>query len=38
MVRKIYILHPRGAIIGDAIVYGTKVSIKVGNALHLSAI
>jgi large subunit ribosomal protein L2 len=30
---KKYILHPRGAIIGDTIVFGTEVSIKMGNAL-----
>ncbi|CAN6458714.1 unnamed protein product [Victoria cruziana] len=35
---KIYILHPRGAIIGDTIVFGTKVSISMGNALPLSAV
>ncbi|GJW73050.1 ribosomal protein L2 [Tanacetum coccineum] len=34
---KRYILHPRGAIIGDTIVSGTKVPIKMGNALPLSA-
>nr|YP_010389640.1 ribosomal protein L2 [Chesneya acaulis]UPT34358.1 ribosomal protein L2 [Chesneya acaulis] len=33
---KRYILHPRGAIIGDTIVYGTEVPIKMGNALPLS--
>nr|QWX87909.1 ribosomal protein L2 [Phyllolobium chinense] len=33
---KRYILHPRGAIIGDTIVYGTGVPIKMGNALPLS--
>nr|YP_009327909.1 ribosomal protein L2 [Medicago sativa subsp. falcata]AOG66164.1 ribosomal protein L2 [Medicago sativa]APC60453.1 ribosomal protein L2 [Medicago sativa subsp. falcata] len=32
---KRYILHPRGAIIGDTIVYGTEVPIKMGNALPL---
>ncbi|KAK3121462.1 hypothetical protein QOZ80_8BG0653780 [Eleusine coracana subsp. coracana] len=31
---KRYILHPRGAIIGDTIVSGTKVPISMGNALH----
>nr|AIJ28130.1 ribosomal protein L2 [Trifolium meduseum] len=31
-----YILHPRGAIIGDTVVYGTEVPIKMGNALPLS--
>nr|YP_010023972.1 ribosomal protein L2 [Uncaria rhynchophylla]QOP63318.1 ribosomal protein L2 [Uncaria rhynchophylla] len=30
-----YILHPRGAIIGDTIVSGTEVPIKMGNALPL---
>ncbi|PNT63672.1 hypothetical protein BRADI_4g19732v3, partial [Brachypodium distachyon] len=35
---KRYILHPRGAIIGDTIVSGTKVPISMGNALPLSAI
>ncbi|KAG4934626.1 hypothetical protein JHK85_049545 [Glycine max] len=34
---KKYILHPRGAIIGDTIVSGTEVPIKMGNALPLSA-
>ncbi|KAG4141952.1 hypothetical protein ERO13_D06G105000v2, partial [Gossypium hirsutum] len=34
---KRYILHPRGAIIGDTIVSGTEVAIKMGNALPLSA-
>ena len=33
---KRYILHPRGAIIGDSIVSGTEVSIKIGNALAIS--
>lgn len=33
---KRYILHPRGAIIGDSIVSGTEVSIKIGNALPLT--
>nr|AKZ31116.1 ribosomal protein L2 [Scaevola collaris] len=33
---KRYILHPRGAIIGDTIVSGTKVPIKMGNALPLT--
>ena len=32
------ILHPRGAIIGDTIVSGTKVPISMGNALPLSAV
>ena len=35
---KRYILHPRGAIIGDTIVSGTKVPISMGNALPLSAV
>nr|YP_009229519.1 ribosomal protein L2 [Aquilaria sinensis]ALT55599.1 ribosomal protein L2 [Aquilaria sinensis]QIS92260.1 ribosomal protein L2 [Aquilaria sinensis] len=35
---KRYILHPRGAIIGDTIVSGTEVPIKMGNALPLSGI
>nr|UEC44883.1 ribosomal protein L2 [Salix alba] len=30
---KRYILHPRGAIIGDTIISGTEVPIKMGNAL-----
>ncbi|PIN21046.1 hypothetical protein CDL12_06263 [Handroanthus impetiginosus] len=33
-----YILHPRGAIIGDTIVSGIEVPIKIGNALSLSAV
>ncbi|KAK9740445.1 hypothetical protein RND81_03G035700 [Saponaria officinalis] len=33
---KRYILHPRGAIIGDTIVSGTEVPIKMGNALTLT--
>ncbi|KAK8292407.1 hypothetical protein V6Z11_D06G120200, partial [Gossypium hirsutum] len=33
---KRYILHPRGAIIGDTIVSGTEVAIKMGNALPLT--
>ncbi|KAG8502524.1 hypothetical protein CXB51_000109 [Gossypium anomalum] len=32
-----YILHPKGAIIGDTIVFGTEVLIKIGNVLPLSA-
>ena len=32
------VLHPRGAIIGDTIVSGTEVPIKMGNALPLSAV
>ena len=35
---KRYILHPRGTIIGDTIVSGTEVPIKMGNALPLSAV
>nr|QQL04793.1 ribosomal protein L2 [Alhagi sparsifolia] len=35
---KRYILHPRGAIIGDTIVYGTEVPIKMGNALPLKVL
>lgn len=35
---KRYILHSRGAIIGDTIVSGTEVPIKMGNALPLSAV
>nr|YP_009948096.1 ribosomal protein L2 [Taxillus yadoriki]QOH97221.1 ribosomal protein L2 [Taxillus yadoriki] len=35
---KRYILHPRGAIIGETIVSGTEVPIKMGNALPLSAV
>ncbi|GFQ08597.1 50S ribosomal protein l2 chloroplastic [Phtheirospermum japonicum] len=31
---KRYILHPRGAIIGETIVSGTEVPIKMGNALR----
>ncbi|XP_050907607.1 50S ribosomal protein L2, chloroplastic [Lathyrus oleraceus] len=34
---KRYILHPKGAIIGDTIVYGTEVPIKMGNALPLKS-
>uniref|UniRef100_A0A0K1ZXD9 Large ribosomal subunit protein uL2c n=1 Tax=Goodenia decursiva TaxID=1161802 RepID=A0A0K1ZXD9_9ASTR len=33
---KRYILHPRGAIIGDTIVSGTEVPIQMGNALPLT--
>nr|YP_009319262.1 ribosomal protein L2 [Miconia dodecandra]YP_009319284.1 ribosomal protein L2 [Miconia dodecandra]UTM99687.1 ribosomal protein L2 [Phyllagathis sp. Lin655]APA18329.1 ribosomal protein L2 [Miconia dodecandra]APA18330.1 ribosomal protein L2 [Miconia dodecandra]UTM99709.1 ribosomal protein L2 [Phyllagathis sp. Lin655] len=33
---KRYILHPRGAIIGDTIISGTEVPIKTGNALPLT--
>nr|YP_010286836.1 ribosomal protein L2 [Hydrocharis dubia]UKT60892.1 ribosomal protein L2 [Hydrocharis dubia] len=33
---KRYILHPRGAIIGDTIVSGTKAPIAIGNALTLT--
>lgn len=35
---KRYILHPKGAEIGDTVVYGTEVPIKKGNALPLSAV
>jgi ribosomal protein L2 len=35
---KRYILHPRRSIIGDTIVYGTKVPIKMVNALPLSVV
>ncbi|RYR74029.1 hypothetical protein Ahy_A02g008625 isoform A [Arachis hypogaea] len=35
---KIYILHPRGAIIGNTTVSGIEVPIKMGNALPLSAV
>nr|YP_009434995.1 ribosomal protein L2 [Lobelia holstii]YP_009435022.1 ribosomal protein L2 [Lobelia holstii]ATG24996.1 ribosomal protein L2 [Lobelia holstii]ATG25025.1 ribosomal protein L2 [Lobelia holstii] len=35
---KKYILHPRGAIIGDTIFSGTEVPIKMGNALPLTNI
>nr|YP_010461803.1 ribosomal protein L2 [Quercus litseoides]YP_010461825.1 ribosomal protein L2 [Quercus litseoides]YP_010563032.1 ribosomal protein L2 [Quercus pachyloma]YP_010563053.1 ribosomal protein L2 [Quercus pachyloma]YP_010563117.1 ribosomal protein L2 [Quercus shennongii]YP_010563138.1 ribosomal protein L2 [Quercus shennongii]UQT69186.1 ribosomal protein L2 [Quercus ningangensis]UYX60035.1 ribosomal protein L2 [Quercus jenseniana]UYX60205.1 ribosomal protein L2 [Quercus glauca]UYX60290.1 ribosom len=35
---KRYILHPRGAIIGDTIVSGTEVPIKMGNALPLKEV
>nr|YP_010921541.1 ribosomal protein L2 [Zygophyllum brachypterum]YP_010921551.1 ribosomal protein L2 [Zygophyllum brachypterum]QQV73570.1 ribosomal protein L2 [Zygophyllum fabago]QQV73580.1 ribosomal protein L2 [Zygophyllum fabago]WIL95606.1 ribosomal protein L2 [Zygophyllum brachypterum]WIL95616.1 ribosomal protein L2 [Zygophyllum brachypterum] len=34
---KRYILHPRGAIIGDTVISGTEVPIQMGNALTLSA-
>ncbi|KAI5653096.1 hypothetical protein M9H77_30283 [Catharanthus roseus] len=34
---KRYILHPRGAIIGDTIVSSTEVPIKMGNALPLKS-
>nr|YP_009630727.1 ribosomal protein L2 [Eriocaulon buergerianum]YP_009630751.1 ribosomal protein L2 [Eriocaulon buergerianum]QBS14217.1 ribosomal protein L2 [Eriocaulon buergerianum]QBS14241.1 ribosomal protein L2 [Eriocaulon buergerianum] len=33
---KRYILHPRGAIIGDTVVSGTEVPISMGNALPLT--
>nr|YP_009437154.1 ribosomal protein L2 [Lobelia baumannii]ATG27529.1 ribosomal protein L2 [Lobelia baumannii] len=33
---KRYILHPRGALIGDTIVSGIEVPIKMGNALPLT--
>ena len=35
---KRYILHPRGAIIGDTIVSDVKVPIKMENALPLSVV
>nr|YP_010042522.1 ribosomal protein L2 [Thermopsis turkestanica]YP_010042543.1 ribosomal protein L2 [Thermopsis turkestanica]QPB69752.1 ribosomal protein L2 [Thermopsis turkestanica]QPB69773.1 ribosomal protein L2 [Thermopsis turkestanica] len=35
---KRYILHPRGAIIGDIIVSGKEVPIKMGNALPLKGV
>nr|YP_009111522.1 ribosomal protein L2 [Erodium crassifolium]AHH24734.1 ribosomal protein L2 [Erodium crassifolium] len=35
---KRYILHPRGAILGDTIVSGTGVPIQMGNALPLTKI
>nr|YP_010291240.1 ribosomal protein L2 [Juncus gracilicaulis]YP_010291258.1 ribosomal protein L2 [Juncus gracilicaulis]ULQ66830.1 ribosomal protein L2 [Juncus gracilicaulis]ULQ66848.1 ribosomal protein L2 [Juncus gracilicaulis] len=35
---KRYILHPRGAIIGDTIVSGTEIPISMGNALPLTDI
>nr|UIF92056.1 ribosomal protein L2 [Cratoxylum cochinchinense] len=35
---KRYILHPRGAIIGDTIISGTEVPIKMGNALPLEEV
>ena len=35
---KRYILHSRGAIIRDTIVFGTKVPIQMGNALPLNAV
>ncbi|GAB2215648.1 hypothetical protein Drorol1_Dr00020039 [Drosera rotundifolia] len=34
--KKRYILHPRGTIIGDTIVAGKEVPIKMGNALPLT--
>ncbi|KAL0912906.1 hypothetical protein M5K25_016322 [Dendrobium thyrsiflorum] len=34
---KRYILHPRGAIIGDTIVFGKEVPISMGNSLPLSS-
>nr|YP_009671009.1 ribosomal protein L2 [Passiflora arbelaezii]YP_009671032.1 ribosomal protein L2 [Passiflora arbelaezii]QCX30251.1 ribosomal protein L2 [Passiflora arbelaezii]QCX30252.1 ribosomal protein L2 [Passiflora arbelaezii] len=33
---KRYILHPRGTLIGDTIISGTEVPIKMGNALPLT--
>nr|YP_009353268.1 ribosomal protein L2 [Passiflora edulis]YP_009353284.1 ribosomal protein L2 [Passiflora edulis]APL97587.1 ribosomal protein L2 [Passiflora edulis]APL97603.1 ribosomal protein L2 [Passiflora edulis] len=35
---KRYILHPRGTLIGDTIISGTEVPIKMGNALPLSEV
>nr|YP_009542250.1 ribosomal protein L2 [Tetraena mongolica]AYU56599.1 ribosomal protein L2 [Tetraena mongolica]AYU56714.1 ribosomal protein L2 [Tetraena mongolica]WEB51380.1 ribosomal protein L2 [Tetraena hamiensis var. qatarensis]WEB51390.1 ribosomal protein L2 [Tetraena hamiensis var. qatarensis] len=35
---KRYILHPRGAIIGDTVISGTEVPIQMGNALTLSGV
>nr|YP_009907700.1 ribosomal protein L2 [Aspidopterys obcordata]YP_009907719.1 ribosomal protein L2 [Aspidopterys obcordata]YP_010261441.1 ribosomal protein L2 [Aspidopterys concava]YP_010261460.1 ribosomal protein L2 [Aspidopterys concava]QLI54257.1 ribosomal protein L2 [Aspidopterys obcordata]QLI54276.1 ribosomal protein L2 [Aspidopterys obcordata]UIB40523.1 ribosomal protein L2 [Aspidopterys concava]UIB40542.1 ribosomal protein L2 [Aspidopterys concava] len=35
---KRYILYPRGAIIGDTIISGTEVPIKMGNALPLKEV
>nr|QSV10650.1 ribosomal protein L2 [Asarum heterotropoides var. mandshuricum]QSV10675.1 ribosomal protein L2 [Asarum heterotropoides var. mandshuricum] len=35
---KRYILHPRGALIGDTIVSGTEVPISMGNALPLKGV
>nr|YP_010760475.1 ribosomal protein L2 [Cuscuta nevadensis]WEY30418.1 ribosomal protein L2 [Cuscuta nevadensis] len=35
---KRYILHPRGALIGDMIISGTDIPIKIGNALPLNQI
>ncbi|XP_022841912.1 uncharacterized protein LOC111365597 [Olea europaea var. sylvestris] len=34
-VKKRYILHPKGAIIGDTIISGAEFPIKMGNALSL---
>ncbi|KAF3774241.1 50S ribosomal protein L2 [Nymphaea thermarum] len=36
--QKRYILHPKGAINGDTIVFGTKVSISMGNDPILSVV
>lgn len=36
--KKKYILHPKGAIIGDTIISGKEVSIKIGNSLSLNEI
>ncbi|RYR45906.1 hypothetical protein Ahy_A07g031675 [Arachis hypogaea] len=38
MVRKDIFYTPEGAIIGDTIVSGTEVPIKMGNALSLSVV
>ncbi|SRR5713101_3816184 len=35
---KMYILHPRGVMIGDTILSGPKAPISIGNALPLSAV
>nr|YP_010536772.1 ribosomal protein L2 [Tetraena simplex]YP_010536780.1 ribosomal protein L2 [Tetraena simplex]UYC29946.1 ribosomal protein L2 [Tetraena simplex]UYC29948.1 ribosomal protein L2 [Tetraena simplex] len=35
---KRYILHPRGAIIGDTVISGTEVPIQMGNALTLKGV
>nr|WEY30537.1 ribosomal protein L2 [Cuscuta gronovii] len=35
---KRYILHPRGALLGDTINSGTEISIKIGNSLPLTEI
>ena len=35
---KMYILHPRGVMIGDTILSGPKAPISIGNVLPLSAV